>query len=96
MALKLRPVCVHCGKRYGHRKIEEKTVYVPTGAPTPELDTNLHVVKVARWPYGTGQDRVRFDLWDGETFSTGYQRPFCSATCAVDFAQRAYAAGVRL
>lgn len=97
--LKLRPACVHCGKRYGQRSTKELSVYVPKGAPTPEIPTNQHVVKVVRHSYGVDTagkaiERVRFDLWDGETISASY-RPFCTATCAWHFARKAYERGFR-
>jgi hypothetical protein len=40
-----RPVCVHCGKAYGQRKLTDQKVTWPQGEPPPRYQGNSIVVK---------------------------------------------------
>lgn len=84
-----RPVCVHCGKKYGQRRCKEIIDIVKEREAAPHLETNLILVSSQSWPYGTDTKRIVRTFWDGQSWYGGY-KPFCTLNCALDYARRAY------
>ena len=101
-----RPICVHCGKRYGQRATHCEVVRWMPSEPKPEYAGNGIVIQdryhgiapnrtVLLGVEVTGMHSAYRWIWDGETWWAKYT-PFCSLRCALDFARKAYAKGVRL
>lgn len=96
-----RPVCVHCGKKYGSRSVRMEAVRWKEGEPQPEYRGNGIVIKERSWKAGrtagtmhgtefAAGDVVCYrDVWDGETWYGGYN-PFCTLTCALDYARKQF------
>jgi endogenous inhibitor of DNA gyrase (YacG/DUF329 family) len=88
-----RPKCYHCGRPYGRRKTEAHRYVVAEGESPPPFQTNQQIVRQDDRPYGSAQHIYNFETWDG-TWVKKYE-PFCSKTCALDFAQRCAEKGIR-
>ena len=85
-----RPVCVHCGKRYGRRDTHDVRLRWEKGEPKPRYEGNLQVVRsvmIVR-PY------LDIEVWNGRDWYGGYP-PFCTLRCALDYARRAFARSQR-
>jgi hypothetical protein len=101
--MKLRPKCVHCGAGYGTRAVTEAVIVWHKGEPRPPYRGNGRVIKDREHhgprallertlgrPTVPTDDYAFLDIWDGETFWHGRARPFCSSTCAIEYARQAY------
>ncbi len=100
----MRPICIHCGKRYGSRNTKDEFVVYPVGTEMPRYQGNLQVVKTDPFwhrgsgyasgtimgkPYGINDNIGRYTLWDGESYYHSSAAPFCTLTCALDYARKA-------
>jgi hypothetical protein len=93
-----RPICVHCGMRYGSRMTTSEEVRWPAGKPRPAYRGNGIVVRNGehyRTVAESGEPLFTATrwIWDGVSWSTPYE-PFCTLRCALDFARAAYRKGL--
>jgi hypothetical protein len=79
-----RPVCVHCGAKYGQRVT--RTVWVRRGQ---DEEPQGVVKRYAVRPHIGGQVQD-VEVWDGKSWMGGYE-PFCTLRCALSYARKAYA-----
>jgi hypothetical protein len=92
-----RPVCVHCGAKYGQRITTYEQVRWPEGEPMPAHEGDGIVTNTAT-PYRTTPNATTpmlvtgRDIWDGVSWSAPYE-PFCTLRCALSYARKAYARG---
>jgi hypothetical protein len=86
-----RPLCVHCGKRYGQRMLNYEQIIIPKGSATipPYAGNQVAIARrVIKW--GNDQIAISYGVWDGESWFKPYA-PFCKLRCALDYARKAYA-----
>lgn len=104
--LMTRPVCGHCGKPYGKRVTQTEVIkWQGDKDAMPPYRGNQMIVKEHYHGFNDGETGPRIahgeqvgvnqhvayrDLWDGATWSGGYN-PFCTLRCALDYARKAYA-----
>lgn len=87
-----RPICVHCGKPYGYRDIDDMVIRRATAnEPWPRYAGNGIVIKDVVIGYSATVAYRK--IWDGETWVKPYE-PFCTLRCALDYARKAYRQGV--
>lgn len=94
-----RPICAFCHKQYGNRNTKTERRTYAIGQPIEPYRGNHHLV-CEEIMVGIGPDNgpgatVRRETWDGISYYSGHE-PFCTATCAVSFANAAYRAGYRM
>jgi hypothetical protein len=86
MARSGRPVCVHCGAKYGQRHTH--TVTVKDGEV---YEGFLQLVTRGSTRRRANGERVwDAEVWDGKSWMGGYE-PFCTLRCALSYARKAYA-----
>jgi len=90
----MKPLCVHCGYPYGVRKTTTVQEAWPQGSNKPVYHGPLIVIREQVLTSPTDGRVISRDLWDGETWEASH-RPFCTARCALDFARKAHAQGIR-
>jgi hypothetical protein len=87
-----RPVCVHCGAKYGQRHTHDVTLKWAEGEPEAVYDGYLQIVRSeAVRKRADGASVRHIDVWDGKSWMGGYE-PFCTLRCALSYARKAYAA----
>ena len=102
-----RPACVYCGKPYGSRHTKHDVLRYAIGEPIQPYRGNHHMVceqimvgdQMGPYtgPHGSAVPgaTVRRETWDGVSYYSGAD-PFCTNTCAINFAMAAYRAGYRM
>ena len=86
MATGKRPLCVHCGAKYGQRVTHTTTMV--EGVPYKGY---LEIIRTS--PVRTranGERLYDVDVWDGKSWMGGYE-PFCTLRCALQYARKAWA-----
>jgi hypothetical protein len=88
-----RPVCVHCGAKYGSRITRNVRVSWPKGEPPPAYSGPGVVVKTSapRPLWNEAMMACFLDVWDGESWSMPHE-PFCTLRCALEYARKAFLA----
>jgi len=88
-----RPVCGHCGERYGQRHTHTVTLCWVQGAAEAVYEGNLRIVRSdAVRKRADGASIRHIEVWDGKSWLGGYS-PFCTLRCALSYARKAYARG---
>jgi hypothetical protein len=96
-----RPLCVHCGNKYGSRKTTDERIEWDEGTQPPRYTGNLLHLR-DRWPHSivvkdpgprdgvaTRKMTATRELWDGISYYVPYY-PFCTLRCALGYARKAY------
>jgi hypothetical protein len=101
-----RPICVHCGAKYGTRVTTEECFKRKPDEPMPRYTGNGIVVSqterpsIADWDYSAYPESKPFNIreyevtrriWNGVSYWRRRYEPFCTLRCALDYARKAYA-----